>query len=58
MTKHGDAAAQSQRDKKDDAKARAWSRKARERAEAGLARDDADWGKRKLEELKRGSASR
>jgi hypothetical protein len=40
------------RDEKDDAKARAWSRQAKQRAEAGLVRDDTEWGRRKAEELR------
>jgi hypothetical protein len=46
------------RDEKDDAKARAWSREAKQRAEAGLARDDTEWGGQKADELRSRSAGR
>ena len=43
---------QMDRDEKDDAKARAWSRQAKQRAEAGIVRDDTEWGRRKAQELR------
>lgn len=46
------------RDEKDDAKARAWSRLARQRAEAGLLRDDSETLRQKLEEERRKLSSR
>lgn len=46
------------RDSKDDAETRAWARNARQRAEAGLARDDSNFLERKLEEERRRLAAR
>ena len=43
---------------RDDAEARAWARVARQRAEAGLVRDDSDFLERKLEEERRRLADR
>lgn len=47
-----------ERDAQDDAKARAWSRLAKERADAGLVRDDSETLRRKLEEERRNLTGR
>ena len=48
----------SDRGARDDAEARAWARVARQRAEAGLVRDDSDFLERKLEQERRRLAAR
>jgi hypothetical protein len=53
IEKRENATPTSERDDADIESTRAWSRRAKERAEAGQARDDSEWAKSKIEELRR-----